>query len=95
MPVFEHPSFGRTGDDKFMVVIEVEDPKFDDQATPKDVPEKREVVKVYHVDSGTYRFISVRYFIAIYILAHRCMLRFRFMGFRGSSSEEHSPGSLP
>ena len=35
MPVFEHPTFGRTGDDKYMVVIEVEDPKFDDEATPK------------------------------------------------------------
>lgn len=32
-PVFEHPKFGRTGDDKFMVVIEVEDPKFDEEET--------------------------------------------------------------
>ena len=32
-PVFEHPDFGRTGDDKFMIVIEVEDPKFDDEET--------------------------------------------------------------
>lgn len=33
-PVFEHPNFGRTGDDRFMIVIEVEDPKFDDEDTP-------------------------------------------------------------
>ena len=33
-PVFEHPSFGRTGDDKYMIVIEIEDPKFDDEETP-------------------------------------------------------------
>jgi hypothetical protein len=32
-PVFEHPNFGRTGDDKFVIVIEVEDPKFDDEET--------------------------------------------------------------
>ena len=32
-PVFEHKSFGRTGDDKFMIVIEVEDPQFDDEET--------------------------------------------------------------
>ena len=32
-PVFEHKGFGRTGDDKFMIVIEVEDPKFDDEET--------------------------------------------------------------
>jgi len=32
-PVFEHPNFGRTGDDKYMIVIEVEDPKFDDDET--------------------------------------------------------------
>ena len=32
-PVFEHPDFGRTGDDKFMIVIEVDDPKFDDEQT--------------------------------------------------------------
>ena len=32
-PVFEHKSFGRTGDDKFMIVIEVEDPQFDDDET--------------------------------------------------------------
>jgi hypothetical protein len=32
-PVFEHPHFGRTGDDKFVIVIEVEDPKFDDDET--------------------------------------------------------------
>jgi hypothetical protein len=32
-PVFEHPKFGRTGDDKFMIVVEVEDPKFDDDET--------------------------------------------------------------
>jgi hypothetical protein len=32
-PVFEHPSFGRTGDDKYMIVIEIEDPKFDDDET--------------------------------------------------------------
>jgi len=33
-PVFEHPSFGRTGDDKYMIVIEIEDQKFDDEETP-------------------------------------------------------------
>jgi hypothetical protein len=32
-PVFEHKNFGRTGDDKFMIVIEVEDPLFDDEDT--------------------------------------------------------------
>jgi len=32
-PVFENKAFGRTGDDKFMIVIEVEDPKFDDDDT--------------------------------------------------------------
>jgi len=32
-PVFEHPNFGRTGDDKYMIVIEVEDPQFDDDET--------------------------------------------------------------
>ena len=32
-PVFEHPNFGRTGDDRYLVVIEVEDPKFDDEET--------------------------------------------------------------
>ncbi len=32
-PVFEHPSFGRTGDDKFMIVIEIEDLKFDEDET--------------------------------------------------------------
>ena len=32
-PVFEHPNFGRTGDDKDMIVIEVEDPQFDDDET--------------------------------------------------------------
>lgn len=32
-PVFEHPDFGRTGDDKFMIVIEVDDPNFDDGET--------------------------------------------------------------
>ena len=32
-PVFEHPRFGRTGDDKYMVVIEIEDPKFDEDQT--------------------------------------------------------------
>jgi len=32
-PVFEHPDFGRTGDDKYMIVIEVEDPQFDEEET--------------------------------------------------------------
>ena len=32
-PVFEHPNFGRTGDDRFMVVVEVEDPMYDDEKT--------------------------------------------------------------
>jgi hypothetical protein len=32
-PVFEHKGFGRTGDDKFMIVIEVEDPQFDEVET--------------------------------------------------------------
>jgi len=32
-PVFEHPNFGRTGDDQYMIVIEVEDPKFDEDET--------------------------------------------------------------
>jgi len=32
-PVFEHKGFGRTGDDKFMIVIEVDDPQFDDEET--------------------------------------------------------------
>jgi len=32
-PVFEHPNFGKTGDDQYMIVIEVEDPKFDDDDT--------------------------------------------------------------
>jgi len=32
-PVFEHPDFGRTGDDKFMIVIEVDDPNFDEDET--------------------------------------------------------------
>jgi hypothetical protein len=32
-PVFEHPSFGKTGDDKYMIVIEIEDPKFDEDET--------------------------------------------------------------
>jgi len=32
-PVFEHPNFGRTGDDKYFIVIEVDDPKFDDEKT--------------------------------------------------------------
>lgn len=32
-PVFEHPNFGRAGDDKYLIVIEVEDPKFDDEET--------------------------------------------------------------
>jgi len=31
--VFEHPDFGRTGDDKFMIVIEVDDPNFDEDET--------------------------------------------------------------
>ena len=30
-PIFEHPNFGRTGDDKFMVLIEVEDPEYDEE----------------------------------------------------------------
>ena len=32
-PVFEHPDFGRTGDDTYMIAIEVDDPKFDDEET--------------------------------------------------------------
>ena len=32
-PVFEQPKFSRNGDDKFMIVIEVEDPKFEDDET--------------------------------------------------------------
>jgi len=32
-PIFEHPNFGRTGDDKFMVLIEVEDPEYDEEKT--------------------------------------------------------------
>jgi hypothetical protein len=32
--VFEHPNFGKTGDDKFMIVIEIEDSKFDEEETP-------------------------------------------------------------
>ena len=32
-PIFEHPNFGRTGDDKFMVLIEVEDPQYDEEKT--------------------------------------------------------------
>jgi len=32
-PVFEHPNFGKTGDDQYMIVIEVEDPKFDEDET--------------------------------------------------------------
>ena len=32
-PIFEHPNFGRTGDDKFMVLIEVEDPAYDEEKT--------------------------------------------------------------
>ena len=32
-PVFEHKAFGRTGDDKFMIVIEVEDPQYHDEET--------------------------------------------------------------
>ena len=32
-PAFEHPNFGRTGDDKFMIVVEAEDPKFDEEET--------------------------------------------------------------
>jgi hypothetical protein len=32
-PVFEHPYFGRTGDDQYMIVIEVEDPLFDEEET--------------------------------------------------------------
>ena len=32
-PVFEHPNFGKTGDDQYMIVIEVEDPKFDEDDT--------------------------------------------------------------
>ena len=31
--VFEHPKFGRTGDDKFMIVVEADDPKFEDDET--------------------------------------------------------------
>jgi hypothetical protein len=31
--VFEHPKFGRTGDDKFMIVVEADDPKFVDDET--------------------------------------------------------------
>jgi hypothetical protein len=34
-PVFENKAFGRTGDDKFMIIIEVEDPQFDDDKTPE------------------------------------------------------------
>ena len=33
-PVLEHPGFGRTADDKYMIVIETEDPKFDEEQTP-------------------------------------------------------------
>ena len=32
-PIFEHKGFGRTGDDRFMIVIEVEDPQFDEEET--------------------------------------------------------------
>jgi len=32
-PVFEHAGFDKTGDDKYMIVIEIEDPKFDDKET--------------------------------------------------------------
>ncbi len=32
-PVFEHSKFGRTGDDKYMIVIEVDDPKFEEDET--------------------------------------------------------------
>lgn len=32
-PAFEHPGFGRTGDDKYMIVVETEDPKFDEENT--------------------------------------------------------------
>ena len=32
-PVFEHPGFNRTGDDKFLIVIEIEDPKFEEDET--------------------------------------------------------------
>ena len=31
--VFEHPKFRRTGDDKFMIVVEADDPKFEDDET--------------------------------------------------------------
>jgi len=32
-PVFEHPRFGCTGDDKYMIVIEAEDPKYGEEET--------------------------------------------------------------
>lgn len=32
-PIFEHPNFARTGDDKFVIVIEIEDPKFEEDET--------------------------------------------------------------
>lgn len=32
-PIFEHPNFARAGDDRYLIVIEVDDPKFDDEET--------------------------------------------------------------